>query len=349
MGAIPRLWSLLVASSKYFVVTVPYSQPSARSLQDLVEHVAFVDLACDGMESMNLEAEQVNEILREKAVGGGEIPIEVVQEVEDAGERDPHASTKFFFHGKGAKERAGRFFNFVTENISPKTELDSRSWQDWNKVWRKSFAPIEVTERIAVYPEWYKEGRVSHPNPLFIYPGMGFGTGGHETTHMFLQLFYQVALSGSKDHAPSCLDFGCGSGILGIAAMKYADAHSDFCDIDRSALDNCVQNLAMNFSVDELSVIGRRHGREIQLVARDRFRPGRAYDIVFANILENILIDEKDVLVQSVAQSGYLILSGLLKPQAEGIMQLYSGPSTGLVAVDTVYRGDWAALLLVCR
>jgi len=328
-------------------VTVPYASKEARALEDLIEHVAFVDLACDGLESLNMEEAQVNALLRERAVGGGEIPASVIQEVEDAGTRDPLSATKFFFHGKGARERSERFMQFVQQNASPKAACEARSWQDWNRIWRKSFVPIEVTERIAVYPEWYREGRIAHPNPLFIYPGMGFGTGGHETTHMCLQLLDRVVPEISGHQAPSCLDFGCGSGILGIGAMKYAGAHADFCDIDRAALDNSVQNLSLNFSVEELTAVARRHGREIQLIARDRWRAGRAYDLVFANILENILVDEKQSLVQSVGQGGYLVLSGLLKPQAAGIQKLYTDPATGLSLVETISRGDWAAILLV--
>jgi ribosomal protein L11 methyltransferase len=336
-----------VAAAKYHVVTVPYQTPGTRALEDLVEHVAFVDLACDGIEGMNLDEARVNEILWERAVGGGEIPMEIIQEVEDAGSKDPRTVSRFFFHGKDSAQRAKKFLGFVTENITPAAVCHVRSWQDWNRIWRRSFAPINVTERVAVYPEWYREGRVAHPDPIFIYPGMGFGTGGHETTHMCLELLDRIVPEIGCPMGPSCLDFGCGSGILGIAAMKYANAHADFCDIDRSALDNCVQNLNLNFSVEEIMERGKKHGREIQLISRQRFSAGRAYDLVFANILENILVEEKDTLVRSLAQGGHLILSGLLNPQAKGILKLYTEASTGLSHVASIRKGDWSAILLV--
>jgi ribosomal protein L11 methyltransferase len=130
----------------------------------------------------------------------------------------------------------------------------------------------------------------------------------------------------------TCLDFGCGSGILGIAAMKTKKMRTHFCDIDRSALENCTQNLVLNFSGQNLE------GTE--LIIRERYVP-KKYDLVFANILEHVLISEKPTIMDSIKSGGYLIVSGILNHQVDTIIKAYSH----MEKKSVVSKGDWSAIL----
>ncbi len=160
---------------------------------------------------------------------------------------------------------------------------------------------------------------------------MGFGTGEHDTTYLCLKLLDNIAEQ--LTDGGECLDFGCGSGILGIGAMKLKNMFVEYVDIDTAALDNCVQNLELNFYENELN--GQR------LVIRDRFIP-KKYELVFANILQHVLISEKPVLLESLKENSFLILSGILNEQVENILENYSE----LSVVDVISRGDWSAILL---
>ncbi len=106
-----------------------------------------------------------------------------------------------------------------------------------------------------------------------------------------------------------------------------------FCDIDKSALDNCVQNLVLNFDGENL--------QGSQLVIRERLSQGKKYQLVFANILEHVLLIEKETLIESLEQKGYLIVSGLLNHQVDNIVREYSS----LKKIDVLTKNDWSAIL----
>ena len=144
-----------------------------------------------------------------------------------------------------------------------KTEV--KPWEDWNSEWRKSFETIDISPRLRVVPEWERDNWSNNEEALFIYPGMGFGTGNHETTFLCLQFLDEIVFK-RKEIFDTCLDFGCGSGILGIAALKLTKKLSvDFCDLEVEALENCKNNLEINFPNRDLD--GSR------LVSRERFSP----------------------------------------------------------------------------
>jgi len=159
---------------------------------------------------------------------------------------------------------------------------------------------------------------------------MGFGTGDHATTFLCLRHMEDLIQAGST--FKSCLDFGCGSGILGIAAIKRSGAEVDFCDIDKNALNNCLQNLLLNFKERDLSGSG--------LISRDKFEKEKKYELVFANILEGILIQEKDIILGSLAQTGSLIISGILNNQVDSIINTYSE----LNVIKIYNKGEWSSI-----
>jgi ribosomal protein L11 methyltransferase len=317
---------------KKFCFVLAYLNQSTIHLKDELASIALSDFECDGIEEFSLEESRVDEILGERAYSGGDIPESLLDEVETATEAQEEVTYKFFFYENNYEENAQAFKAFVVENFPDLPLLvETKDFEDWNTEWRKFYQPIVVSEDLEIIPEWLKETRKNTTSTkIFIYPGMGFGTGTHETTFLCMKLYSEI-----KDKFFSemtCLDFGCGSGILGIAAIKTANMKTTFCDIDKNALDNCVQNIVLNFEGQKLE--------GTSLVLRDRFVTSK-YNLVFANILEQVLILEKSPILDSLEKNGWLIVSGLLNHQVDSILQEYSS----LKLIKVISKGDWSAIL----
>lgn len=316
---------------KFTIVEVDFEK--APNLQEEVKYEAVEEYSCDGIEEFSLDEPQVDELLGERAYSGGDVPESVISEVEErANEETNNFKFKFYFFNDNHAESAKNFSLYLSSFEELAHSVQSLDYQDWNDEWKKHYKPIEVSERMTVIPEWFKEENYKdNKKAIYIYPGMGFGTGEHDTTYLCLKLLDSIAdvLTEGAD----CLDFGCGSGILGIGAMKMKKMYVEYVDIDKAALDNCVQNLELNFHEHELN--GQR------LVIRNRFEP-KKYELVFANILQHVLLSEKPTLMDSLKEGSYLVLSGILNEQVETIIDAYSE----LSVVDVVSRGDWSAILL---
>jgi len=318
-------------NKKFNFVLVQYTRDNVE-LTEQINAYALEDFECDGIEEFALEEARVDEILGERAYSGGDIPESLIDEVQAATLDQDTVTYKYFFYQGNFDENAKDFVTFLKQNFAnlPLYEAQ-KDFEDWNAEWKKFYTPIIVSSRLEIIPEWLKETRESSPaTKVYIYPGMGFGTGTHETTYLCLALFDKI--SEQIDEKSPCLDFGCGSGILGIAALKTKNMPTLFCDIDKSALDNCVQNIVLNFEGKNLE--------GTQLVIRERFKADKQYKVVFANILEHVLLLEKETLLNSVEKGGYLIVSGLLNHQVENIVRNYP-----LKKVEVLSKNDWSAIL----
>jgi ribosomal protein L11 methyltransferase len=319
-----------VQVGEFFIVTVKFD---SEAKADEINDIALNSFHVDGIEEFSLDEATVDEILGERAYSGGDIPTEVIHEVERETKATKDLNYKYYFFN-GDLKRAEDFHSYLTEN-HPDFEktIEQNEFSDWNEEWKKHYAPIEVADGLRVVPEWYKEdGYKDNKDDIYINPGMGFGTGEHETTFLCLKLF-----EGIKENLTEkglCLDFGCGSGILGIGAVKKKDMQVDFVDIDPAALDNCLVNLKLNFHENDLN------GHVLTI--RERYEQGEKFELVFANILEHVLILEKPVILDALKEGSYLILSGILNHQVENILEQYSS----LNHVETVSKGDWSAILL---
>ena len=176
--------------------------------------------------------------------------------------------------------------------------------QDWENGWKQYYEPIPVGERLLIVPEWM-EAESNGRTILRLDPGIAFGTGSHATTRMCLGALEQVAAPGKR-----ALDLGCGSGILGIAALLLGCDRVQGCDIDPKAPEAAERNAALNglgadrFSVcagDVLSNEGMRH------------RLGTGYEIVLANIVADVIIPLSAFARRFMAENGVLICSGIIE------------------------------------
>jgi len=176
--------------------------------------------------------------------------------------------------------------------------------QDWVRATQSQFDPIKITNDLWIVPTWHD---APNPNALNIVldPGLAFGTGSHPTTHLCLAwLVDQVKPS---HHV---LDYGCGSGILAIAAKKLGAAEVVGVDIDGQAI------ISSNFNADQNQVSADFY------MATDY--PEKQADIVVANILSSALSVLAPALAGACKQHGRIALSGILREQAEQVSAIYA-------------------------
>ena len=176
--------------------------------------------------------------------------------------------------------------------------------QDWVRLTQSQFDPIKISDRLWITPTWHQAPDADAVN-LQLDPGLAFGTGSHPTTHLCLQWLDKHLQGGER-----ILDYGCGSGILAIAAIKLGAASATGVDIDpqaiRASKDNALQNqVAADFYLpDEL--------------------PDGQFDVVVANILANPLRMLGDMLAGRTRNGGRIVLSGILEEQVEEMNGIYS-------------------------
>tara|TARA_B100001971_G_scaffold213155_1_gene245541 strand:- start:128961 stop:129902 length:942 start_codon:yes stop_codon:yes gene_type:complete len=280
-----------------------------------------------GIEEFSMEESEVDSLLGERSYSGGDVPSSVIDEVDYFQELTEKSDVKFYFN---EAEDCQKFIGFIASNNGTKLTYEKIEMADWNEEWKKSYAPIEINSDSILIPSWYEESDYAqYKNCVKIYPGMGFGTGSHETTYLCLKfLVNQVNL----DEVNTCMDFGCGSGILAIYlnALKKQN-RTDYYDIDPLALDNTKVNIEIN---------NLEHEHNLLLTA-DREDFLKEYDLVFANILLNVLIAEAND-IQRISKK-YLIISGLLNGQETEIIKEY----TDFECKDILRKNDWCALLMV--
>ncbi len=183
--------------------------------------------------------------------------------------------------------------------------------QDWVRLTQSQFAPIQIGKRIWVVPSWHEAP--SDPNAicLAVDPGLAFGTGSHPTTHLCLLWLEEQA----NLHQQSLLDYGCGSGILAIAAAKLGCYPVVGTDIDPQAMVAARSNADINHSVIRFVIPNED---AVELAAETK------YDIVMANILANPLQVLAPALVNKMRPGGQIVLSGVLARQAEEVIETYS-------------------------
>jgi ribosomal protein L11 methyltransferase len=179
--------------------------------------------------------------------------------------------------------------------------------KDWERSWMDNFHPIQFGSRLWVVPSWCKIPDENAVN-LMLDPGLAFGTGTHPTTSLCLQW-----LDGKDVQDKRVIDYGCGSGILGIAALLLGAKDMTGVDIDPQAIlatdDNAQRN---NVSSDKYDVYLPENA------------PSFAADVVLANILAGPLVELADTLTPLVKIGGDLVLSGLLEDQIGPIVEAYS-------------------------
>jgi ribosomal protein L11 methyltransferase len=203
----------------------------------------------------------------------------------------------------------------------PAYSVENVAEQNWVQLTQSQFDPIRVSERLWIVPSWHESPDPAAIN-LILDPGMAFGTGSHPTTRLCLEW-----LERNVSDACSVLDYGCGSGILAIAAARLGAGHVAGVDIDPHAVEAARAN-------------AERNG--VTALFADSAEPvAGEYDVVVANILSNPLRVLAPAICAHVRSGGRLALSGILREQVDEIVAIYAQWIPMQVA-DV--REDWVCL-----
>ena len=186
-------------------------------------------------------------------------------------------------------------FQFKTEIIAE---------QDWVRATQAQFEPIKITDRLWIVPTWHESPNKDAIN-IVLDPGLAFGTGSHPTTHLCLDWLTQQSLNNQ-----TVLDYGCGSGILAIAASKLGASAVKGVDIDAQAI------IASTYNAQQNHV-------DIDFYDANTFEHA-VFDVVLANILSSALMVLAPVLAKYCKTGAKLALSGILQPQTEALIARYS-------------------------
>jgi len=223
-----------------------------------------------------------------------------------------------------AKDRSEGFLSFGTlEDTKRLVDGD-----DWIDVWKKHFRPIHLGA-IVVVPEWIDYTPAENEHVVLLDSNMAFGTGEHETTSMCVELMQEYITPSSV-----CIDVGCGSGILGISAIKLGAEKAYLTDIDPIAVESSLHNAKLN-NVDGKTVVAHSNLLENTDVQGD---------IMMANITGEVLKMLAPSIPKNLKKDGVLILSGIIESRLEMVKQAYE--AVGMQVAFEKRKGEWFALVL---
>jgi len=193
--------------------------------------------------------------------------------------------------------------------------------QNWIEKYQENFKPIKFGKRIWVVPSWSENLKIPESIQIKLDPGMAFGSGSHETTHLCLEY-----LDENPPKKLSVLDYGCGSGILGIASSLLGADEVIAIDIDPQALIATRENAILNKINNKIEIVSPENISKLEV------------DIIVANIFFNTLLDLKNQFHKHLKKNGFLIVSGVLEEQ---LLQLTSGLQDLFKAVSFKRRNGW--------
>ncbi|EKE84548.1 50S ribosomal protein L11 methyltransferase [Idiomarina xiamenensis] len=202
-------------------------------------------------------------------------------------------------------------------------KVDGLEDKDWEREWMDNFHPIQCADNLWICPTWRE---VPDPNAVNVMldPGMAFGTGTHPTTALCLNWLAQQDLSGKR-----VIDFGCGSGILAIAALLLGAEQAIGIDIDQQALKASRENAERNGVSDRLQVYLPEQQPEVNA------------EVVVANVLAGPLRELNQNVLALVAERGKIAMSGILARQADDVQAAYQAQ---ISFAPVVQREDWVLL-----
>jgi ribosomal protein L11 methyltransferase len=202
--------------------------------------------------------------------------------------------------------------------------------EDWSESWKKYFKTIEIGSALLIKPSWSKQKPKPRQAVVVLDPGLSFGTGQHATTSFCLKQIVAARRAGRKQL--SLLDAGCGSGILAIAAAKLGYVPVEAFDFDpvavRVALKNCRSN-----RVEKKVKVSRKDLTKLPLTARTK------YEVICANLTSDVLIDQRDKLLNRLAPDGTIVLAGILETEFAKVRTAYE--TAGLRLVKTRVEREW--------
>ena len=206
---------------------------------------------------------------------------------------------------------------------------------DWVNNWKKYFHQFYVDD-VLIIPSW-EEVKPEDEDKMIIHidPGTAFGTGMHETTQLCIRQIRKYVTPQTR-----ILDVGCGSGILGMLALKFGAEYSVGTDLDPCAIDATYENMEVNGiekSQYEVMIGNIIDDKEVQ----DKVGYEK-YDIVVANILADVLVPLTPIIVHQLKKGGIYITSGIIDMKEETVVNAVK--EAGLEVLEVTYQGEWVSV-----
>jgi len=283
--------------------------------------------------------EAVSEILGRVSAGTAVRPTRLIRDPNDelAARQDPDAPFVVSAHLADAADAAASVESteralwhlqaFGLGRVGPLgvREVDD---VDWTEAWRQHYVAQRIG-RVVIVPSWATEPIAAGEVAVILDPGMAFGTGLHPTTRGCLEMLQEVA-----PMSDAVLDVGCGSGILGIAALRLGAGRVVAVDTDAQAVQATIDNAARNGVSESVHA-------SLGTLAPG---PSERYGLVLANLVAAVLIDLAPRLADHLAPGGRLIAGGIIEPRAEEVISAVS--AVGLRIAERRDHGEWVSLRL---
>ena len=220
----------------------------------------------------------------------------------------------------------------LVAHVGPVTELVARTVDEdeWQNSWKEHFHVLRVGRRLVVKPTWREYEPEAEDVVIVLDPGMAFGTGHHPTTRSCLEALERLVEPGA-----SVLDFGCGSGILSIAASKLGASSVLGVEADSSAVRVAKQNARENGVEHNVRVVEGT-------LPRPEARAGE-FDVAVANISAKVVSEAAGELVRVVRPGGYVIASGIIADNRAVVERAMA--DAGATPAEDVVDGDWVTLV----
>jgi ribosomal protein L11 methyltransferase len=185
--------------------------------------------------------------------------------------------------------------------------------EDWAESWKKHFQPMEIGRALLIRPSWSKRRPKKARQEIVLDPGLSFGTGQHPTTKFCLEQLVLLRQGGTKQ---AFLDMGTGSGILAIAAAKLGYAPVQAFDFDPEAVRIARANAEQNRVLKSVHIT-RKDLTTIPV------KPARQFDVICANLIYDLLVEQKGRIINRLKPGGHLILAGILQTQFAQVRSVF--------------------------
>ena len=250
---------------------------------------------------------------------------------------------KLYLEVDGNEEKQLKKLEKVLEALKKRTKKNLGSLEissqllpetNWEESWKDNYPPQPIGEKLIVVPCWNPEagGRI----PVILDPGLTFGTGAHPSTQMCMEFMEELVKDGMD-----VIDLGSGSGILSIAALRLGAATAVGVDIDPKAEDIARENAAYNdFHGDRFDAVTGNVTEDHELMAR---LSGKHYDLVFVNIVADVIIGLAPVLKHFMDENTRVICSGILDVREAEVHEALT--ANGLAILATKSKEDWRSLV----
>ncbi len=207
--------------------------------------------------------------------------------------------------------------------------------KNWDSEWKSSIEPVYIKDKIIIYPSWKKEQLTCFEDKILIEidPKMSFGTGHNETTQLVLELMCENIKGDEK----KLLDFGCGTGVLSIAGIKLGVQRATAIDIDEDSIINASECFQKNHVSDKIKLL------QVNLPGLNESN----FDIICANIIRSVIVDNFEKIYEKLKTNGKLFLSGILDSEDRIILELLF--QNDIEVIDILKRGEWIGIYAVKR